>query len=65
MKPKDPHQLGREQEDTWAKRYAEVVKQVRFTITLPSDNSSLVQPSPYDDVPTVFTTSAGDQPVTD
>ena len=55
------------QEARWEKRYAEIVKQAKKNITTPAetpDNSSLAQPPAYMDVPTVVSTSAGDQPVT-
>ena len=55
------------QEARWGKQYAEIVKQAKKNFTTPDetpDNSSLAQPSAYEDVPTVVSTNAGDQPVT-
>ena len=54
------------QEEKWARRYMEIVKQANITFQVPtemSDNSSLAQPPAYRDVPTVFSTSAGDEPI--
>ncbi len=54
------------QEARWGKQYAEIVKQAKKKFTTAAetpDDSSLAQPPAYEDVPTVGSTSAGDQPV--
>lgn len=52
------------QDAKWAKRYSEILKQSRRIATDRNldDNSSLAQPPAYEEVPTVFSTSAGDEP---